>query len=48
LLHNAWDNAPHIAKARAALGDAAYEAIYAEGRATTLEQVVEHVLLPGS
>ena len=34
----------HIAKARAALGDAAYEATYAEGRAMSLEQAIDYAL----
>jgi tetratricopeptide (TPR) repeat protein len=39
-----WEYAPYVAKARAALGDAAYEAAYAEGRAMTPEQAVEYAL----
>lgn len=35
---------PHIAKARAALGDDAYEAAYAEGRALSLKQAIEFAL----
>ncbi len=34
----------HIAKARAALGDAAYEAAYAEGCAMPLDQAIEYAL----
>jgi hypothetical protein len=37
-------NAPHIAKARAALGDAAYDAAYAEGRAMTTAQAIAYAL----
>jgi predicted ATPase len=37
-------NAPYIAKARAVLGDEAYEVAYAEGRAMTLEQALELAL----
>ena len=40
----AWEYAPYITKARAALGDAAYEAAYAEGRAMTLEQAIAYAL----
>jgi len=37
--------APHVTKARAALGDEAYAAAYAQGRATTLEQAIEYALV---
>jgi len=43
-LHNDWEYARYITKARAALGDAAYEAAYAEGRAMTPEQAVKYAL----
>jgi hypothetical protein len=43
-LHNAWDNAPSIAKARSALGDAGYEVAFTEGRAMTPEQAVAYAL----
>ena len=39
-----WEFAPYIAKARAALGDEAYEAAYAEGRAMSVEQAVAYAL----
>ncbi len=42
--NNEMEIAPYIAKARAALGDAAYEAAYAEGRAMTLEQAIDYAL----
>jgi predicted ATPase len=42
--HIAWEYAPHIAKARAALGDAAYDAAYAEGHAMTTEQAIAYAL----
>jgi len=38
------DIAPYIAKARAALGDDAYDAAYAEGRAMPLEQAIVYAL----
>jgi predicted ATPase len=37
-------NAPHIAKARAVLGDAAYDAAYAAGRAMTTAQAIAYAL----
>lgn len=43
-LHNDWEYAPYIAKARTALGDQAYEAAYAEGRAMTLEHAIDYAL----
>jgi predicted ATPase len=43
-LHNDWEYAPYLAKARAALGDEAYEAAYAEGYAMPLEQAIEVAL----
>jgi non-specific serine/threonine protein kinase len=43
-LHNDWEYGRYIAKARLALGDAAYEVAYAEGRAMTLEQAVDAAL----
>ena len=43
-LHNDWEYAPYIAKARTALGDAAYNAAYAEGRAMPLEQAIAYAL----
>jgi hypothetical protein len=46
-LHNDWEYAPYLAKARAALGDEAYAAAYAEGRAMTLEQAIEYALSQG-
>jgi len=42
--HHAWEYAPYIARARTALGDAAYEAAVAEGRAMTVEQAVAYAL----
>ena len=39
-----WEYAPYIEKARAALGDAAYDAALAEGRAMTVEQAVAYAL----
>ena len=42
-----WEFAPYIAKARAALGDKAYEVAYAEGREMTLEAAVEYALNSG-
>ena len=42
--HNEWEYAPYIAKARAALGDEAYEAAYAKGRAMTLEHAIDYAL----
>ena len=39
-----WEYAPYIAKARATLGDAAYETAYAEGRTMTVEQAVAYAL----
>ena len=41
----AWEYAPYITKARAALGEEAYEAAYAEGRAMTVEQAIAMALL---
>jgi predicted ATPase len=38
------DLEPYHAQARAALGDEAYEAAYAEGRAVTLEQALDYAL----
>jgi predicted ATPase len=43
-LHNDWEYAPYLTKARAALGDDAYDAAYAAGRAMTLEQVIDSAL----
>ena len=43
-LTNEWEYAPYIARARAALGDAAYEAALAEGRVMTVEQAVAYAL----
>ncbi len=39
-----WEFAPHLAKARAALGDAAYDTALAEGRAMTVEQAMAYAL----
>jgi tetratricopeptide (TPR) repeat protein len=39
--NNDMEIAPYVAKARAALGNEAYEAAYAEGRAMTLEGAIE-------
>jgi non-specific serine/threonine protein kinase len=39
-----WEFAPYLARARAALGDAAYAAAMAEGRAMTVEQAVAYAL----
>ncbi|NJM42177.1 MAG: adenylate/guanylate cyclase domain-containing protein [Anaerolineae bacterium] len=39
-----WLLAPHLERARAALGEEAYEAAYAEGRAMTLEQAIDFAL----
>jgi len=41
-LTNEWEYSPYIARARSALGDAAYEAALAEGRAMTVEQAVAY------
>ena len=46
-LTNEWEYAPYIARARAALGDAAYDAALAEGRAMTVEQAVAYALGEG-
>jgi hypothetical protein len=43
-LHNEWEFAPYIAKARIALGEEAYATAYAEGRAMTLEQAIDYAL----
>jgi hypothetical protein len=42
--NHVWEYAPYIEKARAALGDAAYEAALAEGRAMSVEQAVAYAL----
>jgi len=39
-----WEYAAYIAKARAALGDDAYDAAYAEGRTMPLEQAIAYAL----
>ena len=39
-----WLLAPHLERARAALGEAAYEAAYAEGRAMPLDQAIDYAL----
>ncbi|MEO6063877.1 MAG: AAA family ATPase, partial [Thermoflexales bacterium] len=39
-----WEFAPYLAKARAVLGDAAYDAALAEGRAMSVEQAVAYAL----
>jgi predicted ATPase len=44
LPQDTWEYAPYLAKTRAALGEAAYEAAYAEGRAMPLEQAIEYAL----
>ena len=41
---SAWEYAPYMEKAWAALGDAAHEAALAEGRAMTVEQAVAYAL----
>ncbi len=46
-VHNEREYAPYIAKARAALGDEAYEAARAEGHAMTLEEAIAYVLDEG-
>jgi non-specific serine/threonine protein kinase len=43
-LHNVREIEPYIVKACTALGDAAYDAAYAEGRAMTPEQAVQFAL----
>ena len=43
-LINDHEFAPYLAKARAALGEAAYAAAYAEGRAMTVEQAIAYAL----
>jgi predicted ATPase len=43
-LHNDWEYAPYLAKARAALGDKAYDAAYAEGWAMSLERAITYAL----
>ncbi len=45
--NNVREYAPYIEKARAALGDAAYDAALAEGRAMTVEQAVAYALGEG-
>ena len=42
-----WEFAPYIAQARADLGEAAYAAAYAEGRAMTPEQAIAYALSLG-
>ena len=42
--NNDMEIAPYIAKARAALGEEAYAAAYAEGRAMTVEQAIDYAL----
>jgi predicted ATPase len=42
--HNEWECAPYMAKARAALGDAAFDTAYAEGYAMPLDQAVAFAL----
>ena len=42
--NHVWEYAPYMDKARAALGDAAYEAALAEGRAMSVEQAVAYAL----
>jgi hypothetical protein len=44
--NHVWDYAPLVAKMRAALGDDAFEAAHAEGRAMTLEQAIDYALVP--
>ena len=41
-----WEYAPHIAKARAVLGDDAYDAAFAEGRAMMSEQALAYGASP--
>lgn len=43
-LHNDWEYAPYIAKARKTLGDAAYDAAHAEGFAMPLEMAIHYAL----
>jgi hypothetical protein len=43
-LHNVREIEPYIAKARVALGEAAYDAAYADGRAMTPEHAVKFAL----
>ncbi|MEO6061129.1 MAG: AAA family ATPase, partial [Thermoflexales bacterium] len=44
LAHLEWAFAPYIAKARAAIGDKAFEAAYAEGRAMPLDEAIAYAL----
>ena len=44
LAHLEWAFAPYIAKARAALGDEAFEAAYAEGRAMPLDEAIPYAM----
>jgi tetratricopeptide (TPR) repeat protein len=43
-LHNDWEYAPYIAKARKALGDTAFEAAHAAGFAMPLEAAIAYTL----
>jgi tetratricopeptide (TPR) repeat protein len=43
-VYNEYGNAPYIAKARAALGEAAYATAYAAGRAMPLAQAIDYAL----
>lgn len=42
--NHVWEYAPYMDRARAALGDAVYDAALAEGRATSVEQAVAYAL----
>ena len=42
--HSVWELAPFIARARAALGDEAYDAAHAKGFALTIKQAIEYTL----